>query len=210
MTGLIEGVAAALLRPNINTDVIAPAIRDGQNDGFGAIVQPGTRVFGPWRYLPDGRENPDFVLNREPFRHAAFLIAGENFACGSSRETAVVWLRAFGIRCVIAPSFGGIFFDNCFRHGILPLILETALVERLARQSEAGGIFALDLDACRLDSPKGPTIGFNLPDFRRSMLIDGADELTMTLNSIGHIDAVQQRLRATMPWIWPNADERLP
>ena len=116
----IEGIVAPLLRPNIDTDLIIPSreITSPGREGY------GEKLFAPWRYLgPERRENPDFVLNREPFRRAPILVAGENFGCGSSREMAVWALRQFGIRAVIAPSFGAIFRANCLRNGVLPVEL---------------------------------------------------------------------------------------
>ena len=142
----IEGIAAPLHRPNIDTDAIVPSreITSPGREGY------GEKLFAPWRYLgPDRRENPDFVLNRVPFRAAPILIAGDNFGCGSSREMAVWALRQFGIRVVVAPSFGAIFRSNCLRNGILPVVLPAATVTGLAARAEAGDlVLAVDLEKC--------------------------------------------------------------
>lgn len=198
----LTGPAAAVMRANVNTDVIAPPARAGLPDRFGAPDDGAHRLFGPWRYGENGAAVPSFVLNRSPFDRARFLVAGPNFACGSSRETAALWLAAFGIRCVAAPSFGGIFFDNCFRNGILPLALEAAAVERLAAAAEAGTPFELDVAQGTLRADGEPT-RFTLPAFRRQLLTEGGDELAVTLAQTGLIDAYQARARAERPWLWP-------
>lgn len=197
------GPAAALLRTDINTDTIAPLVRSAsglQPVGLRSTAELAQRLFGPWRYLPDGAENPEFVLNREPFRAARFMIAGPNFACGSSRETAATMLNAFGIRCIIAPSFGLIFFDNCFRNHMLPLVMDEPTVQRLGAQAEQGAEFALDLEAMTLTPPDGSPIGFTLPTFRRTMLMQGADEVAVTLGREAEIAAYQERVKGERPW----------
>jgi 3-isopropylmalate/(R)-2-methylmalate dehydratase small subunit len=201
----IAGCAAALVRPNINTDVIAPPARGNKADAFGKPDDGAARVFGPWRYDEQGRELPDFVLNRPPFRAARFLIGGSNFACGSSRETAPLWLYAFGIRCIIAPSFGGIFFDNCFRNGLLPMVLPMALIEQLAAQAESGAAFSLDLAERRIDTPDGTSLPIQLPAFRHHQLLTGEDELTITLQRTDEIDRYQDLSRREAPWLWQSA-----
>ena len=205
MTPLIEltGPAAALHRPDINTDIIAPLVRgkDGQQPvGLRSQNELAARLFGPWRYLSDGREDPTFVLNRQPFRNAKFLIAGPNFACGSSRETAATMLNAFGIRCVIAPSFGQIFHDNCFRNGMLPLELAPPVVAHLAAIAERGGHFTLDLRDSVLRASDGVEVRFELPLFRRQLLLSGRDEVAATLDKQDAIDAYRSRVLAARPW----------
>lgn len=208
MTALVTltGPAAPLLQADINTDTIAPLVRGNagpQPAGIRSQEELAQRLFGPLRYLPDGAENPEFILNREPFRHAPFLIAGPNFACGSSRETAATMLKAFGIRCVIAPSFGLIFHDNCFRNHMLPLVLDWETVQRLGRQAAEGLPFTLDLGGCTLTAPDGEVIPFTLPAFRRDMLLQGADELAVTLAREPQIAAWQAQARQQRPWEWP-------
>lgn len=205
----LAGPAAPLFLADINTDVIAPLAR-----GAGGVAPAGVRtreelaarLFATWRYRGDGSENPDFVLNRPPYRAARFLVAGPNFACGSSRETAATMLEAFGIRCVIAPGFGLIFFDNCFRNGMLPLALEHDIARDAAAEAEGGADFRLDLEAMTLTLPSGRVIGFALPSFRRDGLMRGADEIEVTLARAAAIDDWQRQARATRPWEWPAAD----
>lgn len=213
MSALVNlvGPAAALLKADINTDTIAPLVRGNagpQPAGIRSQEELAQRLFGPLRYLPDGQENPDFVLNQPPFRHAPFLIAGPNFACGSSRETAATMLKAFGIRCVIAPSFGLIFHDNCFRNHMLPLVLDWETVQRLGAQAAAGMPFELDLRACTLTPPDRGPIAFTLPAFRRDMLVNGSDELEVTLGREAEIAAWQARSRQQRPWeMGPGASD---
>lgn len=205
----VEGVAAALATANINTDIIAPPGRgNATHDLYGPVKDGAVRVFGPWRYGEDGRENPDFILNKAPFRDARFLVAGENFGCGSSRETAAMWLRAFGLRCIIAQSFGGIFFDNCFRNGILPLKVEQPTWERLSLEALAGHSFTLDMEEKMLLTPDGIQIDIALPAFRRALLMDGVDEIaTIEAESVA-IARYQHDRQQKHPWIWPGEDAR--
>jgi 3-isopropylmalate/(R)-2-methylmalate dehydratase small subunit len=205
----LSGAAAVMLAPDINTDVIAPLVRGGngaQPAGIRPAEELAQRLFGPWRYLPDGRENPDFVLNRAPFRQARFLIAGPNFACGSSRETAATMLKAFGIVCVIAPGFGLIFHDNCFRNHMLPLVLDESVVQALAAQAGDGAHFTLDVAAQTLTPPDGKPVRFTLPSFRRELLLAGADEVAVTLGRATAIADWQARARQARPWEWTTVD----
>lgn len=207
MTALatLSGSAAPLLKADINTDTIAPLVRGQagpQPAGIRSQAELAQRLFGPWRYLPDGSENPQFVLNQPPFRQARFLIAGPNFACGSSRETAATMLDAFGIRCVIAPSFGLIFHDNCFRNHMLPLALDWEVVQRLGEQASSGAAFQLDLASCTLTPPGGEPISFSLPAFRRDLLLRGTDEVEQTLGREAEIARWQQQARQLRPWEW--------
>jgi 3-isopropylmalate/(R)-2-methylmalate dehydratase small subunit len=198
-----------LLEPDINTDTIAPLVRGAaggqQPAGIRTQAELAQRLFGPWRYLADGAENPEFVLNRAAFRQSRFLLGGPNFACGSSRETAATMLDAFGIRCVIAPSFGQIFHDNCFRNHMLALVLDWDRVRQLAAQTADGSPLELDLEAMTLTPPDGRAIAFTLPAFRRELLLSGADEVAVTLARLPQIDAYQARARAERPWEWPAA-----
>lgn len=203
----IEGFAAALPEDNVNTDIIAPPGRGGaSHDRYGPTDDGAARVFGPWRYREDGSEEPDFVLNKEPFRVAHFLVAGANFGCGSSRETAPKWLRAFGLRCIVAESFGGIFYDNCFRNGILPLAVGEPLHARLLDQAARSVRFGLDLDAMRLITDEGETLSIALPAFRLAMLRDGIAEIDTILAHADAITRYQAKARESRPWIWPPAD----
>ncbi len=202
----LVGPAAAILKSDINTDIIAPSHR---RRGGGRLVSStiaseaelAEALFGAWRYDADGNEIADFVLNRPAFRAAKFLIAGPNFACGSSRETAATMMSAFGIRCIIAPSFGLIFHDNCFRHHMLPLALDEATVRGLARQAESGASFALDVAAQTLTPPDGKPISFAIPAFRRELLTSGADDVAVTLGRAGEIGAYQDETKKRWPWM---------
>jgi 3-isopropylmalate/(R)-2-methylmalate dehydratase small subunit len=203
----VEGVAAALLEPNINTDVIAPTVRRTGGKQIESVSDGARRLFGAWRYDEADLERPEFVLNRPPFRHARFLIAGQNFACGSSRESAALWLRDFGIRCVIAQSFGGIFFDNCFRNGILPLQTSAEMIHALAEEASTGAIFRLDLEAGSVSSASGRSLPIVLPAFRRQLLMTGGDEIAITLGRDAEISAYQSHARINAPWIWGEKKE---
>ncbi|HVV94254.1 MAG TPA: 3-isopropylmalate dehydratase small subunit [Hyphomicrobiales bacterium] len=202
----IEGPAAALLKANINTDIIAPAPRRGSGGDARSSAGIGAALFfAPWRFDAAGEEIPDFVLNRPPFREAKFLVAGDNFACGSSRESAVLYLKAWGLRAVIAPSFGQIFYDNCFRNGVLPLVFDQATVEALAAEAEGGAAFAADVAAGTLTTPGSRTLAFSLPAFRRQLLLTGTDEVTLTLREADRIAAWQEAARQARPWAYPAA-----
>ncbi|VTU29787.1 3-isopropylmalate dehydratase small subunit [Variovorax sp. RA8] len=209
MSALVElrGPAAAMLSPNINTDIIAPLVRapDGkQPAGIRSDAELAQRLFGPWRYDGTGAEQPDFVLNQAPFRQARFLLAGPNFACGSSRETAATMLKAFGIRCVIAPSFGQIFQDNCFRNHMLPLVLNLETVQHLGTLAASGADFLLDVERSALVAPDGREYRFALPSFRQTMLLRGEDEVAVTLRRADQISVYQQSAKARRPWEWPG------
>jgi len=199
----LTGTVAVMRQPNIDTDIISPVLRREGKGQLGFVANGADRIFSVWRYDAEGRERPEFVLNRPPFRDAGFILAGANFGCGSSRETAALWLRDFGIRCVLAPSFSEIFYDNCFRNGILPLILEPATLDGLVPPAEAGTPFTLDVEAEHLLPPGGAPIAFTLPAFRRELLITGADEVDLTLAQSGRIAAYQDEAKRRTPWIWP-------
>jgi 3-isopropylmalate/(R)-2-methylmalate dehydratase small subunit len=199
----IEGIAAPLHRPNIDTDAIIPSreITSPGREGY------GEKLFAPWRYLgPDRRENPEFVLNRAPFRAAPILIAGDNFGCGSSREMAAWALRQFGIRVVVAPSFGAIFRSNCLRNGILPVVLPAATVAVLAVRAEAGDLaLSVDLGTCLVTTPDGASHAFAVEARERQMMLEGLDDIALTLRRKGEIEAFQARDREARPWIWRPA-----
>jgi 3-isopropylmalate/(R)-2-methylmalate dehydratase small subunit len=163
-------------------------------------------AFAPIRYLPDGRDDPSFVLNREPFREAPILLAAQNFGCGSSRETAVWSLRAIGIRCVIAISFGDIFFGNCFQNGVLPIVLDETVLESLAEEAADGAPLEVDLRASVVRSPRGASIPFTVDPLRRRQLLEGIDDLDAGLLRRDEIRAFQQADRVVRPWIYQVAD----
>jgi 3-isopropylmalate/(R)-2-methylmalate dehydratase small subunit len=190
----VHGPAAPLLLPDVNTDVIAPI-----HGGRGALAD---NAFAPLRYLPDGRDNPEFVLNQERYRDAPILLAGHNFGCGSSRETAVWSLLAVGIRCVIAESFGDIFFGNCFQNGLLPIVLDAGPLVTLAEEAATGASVVVDLQTNRITSPSGRVIGFDVNATRRSQLLLGLDDLDAGIRRRHQILAFQAGDRERRPWVY--------
>jgi 3-isopropylmalate/(R)-2-methylmalate dehydratase small subunit len=202
---VLTGVAAPLPRPNVNTDVLIRIERLV----YIARGKLGPYCFEAWRYRTDGSEDPDFVLNRPAYRSATILIAGANFGCGSSREAAVWSLAEMGYRCVIAPSFGDIFFNNCFQNGMLPIVLPAATVAELAQQADcnasdatAGKTFTVDLERQAIATPLGLTIPFKVDAAKRRALLEGLDEIEMTLARNAEISDFQARDRQQRPWIY--------
>jgi 3-isopropylmalate/(R)-2-methylmalate dehydratase small subunit len=195
----VTGIAAPLLLPNINTDAMSPMIA-----GRSLSADLGKLLFANWRYAPDGTEIADFILNKPPFRDSKILIAGPNFGCGSSRERAVWALVRFGIRCVIAPSFADIFYDNAFQNGLLPLILSAAecalLAEAVAQAPEP--VVTVDLVQCRLEGPDGRSLTFDVSAERRTALLEGLDEIEVMLRMEGDIAAYEAEDRRRRPWIY--------
>lgn len=195
----LTGVAAPLMRANIDTDTI---IRIERMTGT-TPEQMGPWCFEALRFRPDGTEDPDFVLNRPAFRGAPILLAGANFGCGSSREGAVWALKHSGIRCVVAPSFGDIFANNCFQNGLLPVILPPADVEKLAAECEGGNARAtVDLERQVVISPHGEEMAFRVEAIRRDALLQGLDEIGLTLRHADAIAAYKARDETARPWIW--------
>ena len=194
----LKAIAAPMPQPNIDTDAIIriERLRDLPRD------QLGPYAFEMKRYRPDGTEVPDFVLNQEPYRRAQIILGGRNFACGSSREAAVWALWGFGVRCVVAPSFGPIFFTNCFQNGMLPVVLPAAQLEALARQAGSGAPVTVDLAAQHVVPPVGEPMPFRTAPLRREALLEGLDELGQTRKREPEIAAWQARDRAARPWIW--------
>jgi len=199
----LTAIAAPLLRINVDTDAIIPSremkrvSKDGLAEG----------LFAGWRYLAPGsrEENPEFILNRAPYRDAQILLSGVNFGCGSSREHAVWALHEWGIRAVIAPSFGAIFQSNCVRNGIVPVVLDNAIVEALARQVDADPDHhrvTVDLAGQVVTGPDGTRHPFSLPEADREMLLEGLDAIAVTLKRDAEILAFRERDRARRPWIY--------
>lgn len=197
---VLTAVAAPYLRPNVDTDLIIRVERCARTPK----AELGRYAFEMARFLPDGADNPEFVLNQAPFRTAQILLGGENFGCGSSREMAVWALAGLGVRCVIAPSFGEIFFGNCFQNGLLPVRLPRTAVERigsaiLADPSKA----ALTVDLPRQKVLWGAEeFAFDVDPLKKTMLVEGLDEVGMTLARENEIAAFQRRDRARRPWIY--------
>ncbi len=197
----LSGIAAPLMRGNIDTDVIIRIERMVGNAIRGTL---GQWCFGALRYRPDGSENPDFILNRPPYRQAEILITGPNFGCGSSREAAVWSLQEMGIRAIVGSGFGDIFYNNCFQNGVLPVVLDPATVDGLAQAVEASqgaGRVTVDLVEGVVVGPSGDRHRFAIDAGRRQALLEGLDEIAMTLRRQPEIAAFQRRDRRQRPWI---------
>jgi 3-isopropylmalate/(R)-2-methylmalate dehydratase small subunit len=197
----LTAIAAPIMRSNIDTDVIIRIERLVGNSIRGNL---GKWAFGSLRYLPDGSENPAFILNREPYRQAEILVTGPNFGCGSSREGAVWSLQEMGIRAIVGSGFGDIFFANCFQNGILPIVLDKAIVDSLAADIEAtqgAGRVSIDLEARIIASPSGKRHSFDVDPRRREGLLQGLDEVALTLQRDDEIRAFQSADRDARPWI---------
>ena len=195
----LTGVAAPLNMINVDTDKIIPKnyLKTIKRTGLGKAL------FAEMRYDEAGRENPDFVLNKGPFRNATILVSGENFGCGSSREHAPWALLDFGIRCVIAPSYADIFFGNCFKNGILPMILPEARVKELLRflLELPGAEITVDLPAQTVTGPDGKVDKFDIDPFRKHCLINGLDDIGLTLQKETSIKAYEGKVAAERPWV---------
>jgi 3-isopropylmalate/(R)-2-methylmalate dehydratase small subunit len=194
----LTGPAAYLPRDNVDTDVIIRIERLTQ----GVRGQLGRYAFEALRYRPDGSEDQAFPLNQPSFHGAPILFTGRNFGCGSSREGAVWALMDLGLRCVIAPSFGDIFYNNCFQNGMLPIVLEPAQVTALAARAADGTPLTVDLDALLLRWPDATTIPFRVDPLRRESLLAGLDAIGLTLRDAATIAAWQDADRGLRPWVW--------
>lgn len=198
-----RGVAAPLLRINVDTDAIIPS-REMKTVGKRGLADG---LFAGWRYLrQDGRlPDPEFVLNQPAYAGTSILLSGANFGCGSSREHAVWALAEYGIRCVIAPSFGAIFHGNCVRNGLLPIVLEDKHIKALATQVAASpqtAQLAIDLQRCTLVAPDGTEMSFQVEAAHRLMLLEGLDAIGLTLRQRPLIDAHLARDRLQRPWVY--------
>jgi len=195
----LTGVAAPLPIVNIDTDMIIPKdyLKTIERTGLGA------GLFADMRYRPDGTQNPDFVLNKAAYRQAKILIAGDNFGCGSSREHAPWALADFGIRCVISTSFADIFYNNCFKNGILPIKVTPQQLEKLMLDAERGAnaTLTVDLKAKEIHTSDGEIIAFDLDEFRRHCLLHGLDDIGLTLQKVNHIDQFEQIEASRHPWV---------
>ncbi|WP_274522528.1 3-isopropylmalate dehydratase small subunit [Halorhodospira halochloris] len=204
------GLVAPLDRANVDTDAIIPKqfLKSVKRTGFGPYL------FDEWRYLDHGEpgmdctnrpRNPDFVLNQERYAGASVLLARANFGCGSSREHAPWALQDYGFRAIIAPSFADIFYSNCFKNGILPVVLDEATVDKLftAAYAEPGYSLTVDLRNQTVETPAGETFGFEVDPFRRRMLLEGLDEIGITLTEHAEaIRAYEQKRREEAPWLF--------
>ena len=195
----LTGVAAPLPMINIDTDMIIPKqfLKTIKRTGL------GKNLFDEMRYTPDGAENPDFVLNKQAWRKATILVAGANFGCGSSREHAPWAILDFGIRCVIAPSFADIFYNNCFKNGILPIQLPQAEVDKLLEDANRGANATITIDLVKqeIHGPDGGTIHFELDAHRKRCLLEGLDDIALTLQKNDRIESFESTRKQSQPWL---------
>jgi 3-isopropylmalate/(R)-2-methylmalate dehydratase small subunit len=195
----LRGIAAPLPMINVDTDMIIPKqfLKTIRRSGLGAAL------FHELRTRPDGSSNPDFVLNQPAYSKAQILVAGANFGCGSSREHAPWALLDFGIRCVIAPSFADIFYNNCFKNGILPIALPQADVNKLMDDAERGAnaTITVDLEAQEIRGPDGGCVKFDIDPFRKACLVNGWDDIALTLRHDDAIAAFEQRRAQSVAWL---------
>lgn len=194
----LSGPAAPLMLDNVDTDTIIRIERLASVDRS----RLGPFAMESLRLRRDGTEVPDCVLNQPAFRGAPILLAGRNFGCGSSREGAVWALAASGVRCVIAQSFGDIFHANCFQNGMLPIKLPASVLSELAGQAASGAPVTVDLQACQITLPSGAILSFTVDALKRTALLEGLDDLSLTLRKRDAISQWQARDRLARPWIW--------
>ncbi len=195
----LTGVAAPMPITNVDTDMIIPKqfLKTIKRTGL------GVHLFDEMRYGDDGKELPDFALNKPAYRDAKILVAGDNFGCGSSREHAPWALMDFGIRCVIATSFADIFYNNCFQNGILPIVLPKADVDKLMDDAERGSnaVVSVDLEAQEIKGPDGGTIKFDIDAFRKHCMLNGLDAIGLTMQQVGAIDTFEGKDKAARSWV---------
>jgi len=205
----LDGLAVPLMRNNVDTDAIIPKqfLKSIKRSGF------GVNLFDEWRYLDPGypgqdpntrQPDPDFVLNEERFAGAQVLIAGDNFGCGSSREHAVWALDDYGIRCVIAPAYADIFFNNSFKSGLLPIAVDKEIVNKLAEECEntLGYKLSIDLQSQTITTPSGEVINFDIDAFRKDCLLEGLDEIGLTLQKRNSIKDYEAARKQSAPWLF--------
>ncbi len=196
----LTGIAAPLDLINIDTDMIIPKqfLKTIHRTGL------GKNLFDEMRFNNDGSDNKDFVLNKEPFTAAQILVAGDNFGCGSSREHAPWALLDFGIRCVIAPSFADIFYNNCFKNGILPIKLPRKVVDSLMEKADRGGnaTFTINLENQTVVDPDGTEHSFDVDEFRRHCLMNGLDDIALTLQKAEKIKGYEEGRAKDAPWVF--------
>ena len=205
----VTGIVAPMDRPNVDTDAIIPKqfLKSIKRSGF------GPNLFDEWRYLDHGEPgmdnstrplNPDFILNQPRYQGAQILLARDNFGCGSSREHAPWALEDYGFRVIIAPSFADIFFNNCFKNGLLPIQLDGAIVDRLfqALAANEGYRLTVDLEAQTITTPGGEAIPFDVDPFRKHCLLNGLDDIGLTLQHVDEIKAYEARRRQEAPWLF--------
>ncbi|MBV1902626.1 MAG: 3-isopropylmalate dehydratase small subunit [Marinosulfonomonas sp.] len=195
----ITGVAVPMPLVNIDTDMIIPKqfLKTVKRSGLGA------NLFDEMRFDKDGNEVPDFVLNQPAYRNAEVIVAGDNFGCGSSREHAPWALLDFGVKCVISTGFADIFFNNCFQNGILPIVLPKEQVELLMKEAEKGenARITIDLEKQEVSTSDGTAINFEVDPFKRQCLLDGLDDIDLTLEKSTSIEKFEEQAAASRPWV---------
>lgn len=195
----LTGVAAPLPMINVDTDMIIPKqfLKTIKRAGL------GKNLFDELRFDDDGNEIPDFVLNKPAYRNATILVTGDNFGCGSSREHAPWALLDFGIKCIIAPSFADIFYNNCFKNGILPITLPQSDVDKLMDDAERGAnaTLTVDLHSQTIKGPDGGSISFEVDPFRKTCLLEGLDDIGLTLQKKTAIDTFEDKMQVARPWV---------
>ncbi|PTM51387.1 3-isopropylmalate dehydratase small subunit [Phreatobacter oligotrophus] len=196
---VLTGVAAPMRTINVDTDMIIPKqyLKTIKRTGL------GKGLFSEMRFRDDGSENPDFVLNKPAYRNAQILVAGDNFGCGSSREHAPWALLDFGIRCVISTSFADIFYNNCFKNGILPIKVSPEELEKLFEDADRGSnaTLTVDLEAQEIRGPDGGTIKFDIDAFRKHCLMNGLDDIGLTMVKEKSIDSFEKTVSTARPWL---------
>jgi 3-isopropylmalate/(R)-2-methylmalate dehydratase small subunit len=196
---ILNGVAAPLKIINVDTDMIIPKqyLKTIKRTGL------GKGLFSEQRYNDDGSENPNFVLNKSAYRQANILVAGDNFGCGSSREHAPWALHDFGIRCVISTSFGDIFYNNCFKNGLLPIRVSHEELEKLFDDAERGAnaTLTIDLENQEIRGPDGGSIKFEIDQFRKHCLLNGLDDIGLTMQKKPSIDSFEAKEKTERPWL---------
>jgi 3-isopropylmalate/(R)-2-methylmalate dehydratase small subunit len=195
----LSGIAAPMPMINIDTDMIIPKqfLKTIKRSGL------GVNLFDEMRYDDDGKEIPEFVLNQPAYREAEILVAGDNFGCGSSREHAPWAIKDFGIRCVIAPSFADIFYNNCFKNGILPIALPQEQVDTLMDEAKKGANarIEVDLEAQTITTSDGTAIAFEVDAFKKHCLLEGLDDIGLTMEKASAIDAFEGSASVARPWV---------
>ena len=196
----LTGVAAPMDAINVDTDQIIPKLhlRTIKRTGLGKVV------FDELRFNQDGSEKPEFILNQEPYRNAEILVAGDNFGCGSSREHAPWALLDFGIRCIVSTSFADIFYNNCFKNGILPVTVSADELQALMADASdrENPVLTVDLHAQEITRPNGAVVRFQIDEFRRECLLDGLDDIGLTMQKVEMIDAFEKSQRERQPWLY--------
>ena len=195
----LTGIAAPMPMVNVDTDMIIPKqfLKTIKRSGL------GVNLFDEMRYDQEGNEIPDFVLNQPQYREAEILVAGDNFGCGSSREHAPWAIKDFGIRCVIAPSFADIFYNNCFKNGILPIALPQEAVDVLMQDAEKGANarMVVDLEAQTVTTSDGEVFTFELDSFKKHCLLNGLDDIGLTMEKAASIDTFEASVAQSRPWV---------